>query len=444
MNITIIGTGYIGLVQGVIMADLGFQVTCLDKNVKKIEDLKKGKIPIYEPELDNILQSAEKKGNISFTDSYEKGVKNADIIFIAVGTPPKLDGTSDLTYIEDASASIGKNINKDCVIITKYTVPIGTNRKIRGIIENELKQRNLNIKFSIVSNPEFLREGKAVYDFLNPERIVAGIEEGDNEKSVRKKIEEIYKYFTDKNIPIIFTNLETAELSKYASNAFLATKISFINEMALLSEKVNANIEDISKIMGTDSRIAPDFLKAGIGYGGSCFPKDTAAILNIAKDNKCDMKIINSVVNVNKDMKTVLINKITSKLKTLKGKTISILGLSFKPETDDIRFAPSLSVIKELVSNGAYIKAYCPKGIENTKRELSHLSNFIEYTENEYECLKGSDSAVLLTEWKQFGNMDLEIASESMKQNYFFDFRNLFSKNPKIRKLFSYSAIGRK
>ena len=443
MNITIIGTGYIGLVQGVIMADLGFNVTCFDKDKNKIENLKKGIIPIFEPGLDVILKSAKDKNNISFTDSYKTAFDNADVIFIVVGTPPELDGTSDLSYIKAAAADIGKNIDKNCLVITKSTVPVGTNVKIKKIIEEELKLHNSNSEFSIVSNPEFLREGKAVYDFLNPERIVVGIDERSDKNFVQNKINEIYKYFIKKNVPIIFTNLETAELSKYASNAFLATKISFINEMALLSEKVNANIEDISKIMGSDSRIAPDFLKAGIGYGGSCFPKDTAAILNIGKGNKCDMKIINSVVDVNKNMKAILINKITSKLKTLKGKTISILGLSFKPETDDIRFAPALSVIKELIGNGAYVKAYCPKGMENTKKELSHLSNFIEYTKDEYECLENSDSAVLITEWKQFKNIDLEKAGKLMKQKYFFDFRNLFSKNEKIRDLFSYSAIGR-
>ena len=408
--------------------------------------MNRGEIPIYEPALDKILQSAKEKGNISFTNSDETAFKDADVVFIAVGTPAKIDGTSELSYIKEATKSIGKNVNKNCIIITKSTVPVGTNKKIRKIIREEIQNRNAEIEFFTISNPEFLREGKAVHDFLNPERIVVGTEDELAEKDkkiVYDKINELYEYFVNKNIPIIFTNLETAELSKYAANAFLATKISFINEMALLSEKVNANIEDISRIMGADSRIAPDFLKAGIGYGGSCFPKDTMAILNIGKENKCDMKIINSVVDVNEDMKKVLLNKIISKLGTLKGKTISILGLSFKPETDDIRFAPAISIVKELIGNGGFVKAYCPKGMENTKRELSHLSDFIEYSENEYECLKDSDSAVLVTEWKEFKEMDLEKVSKSMKQKYFFDFRNLFSQNDKIRKLFSYSPIGR-
>ena len=446
MNVTIIGTGYIGLVQGAILADLGLKVTCLDKNQNKIDALNNGEIPIYEPDLDNILQSAKTKGNISFKNLSKSAFKKANIIFIAVGTPAKLDGTSELSYVEEAARTIGKNIDNDCIIITKSTVPVGTNKKIKKIIEKEIKNRNVKINFFIVSNPEFLREGKAVYDFLNPERIVMGIEENlseNNKNFIHNKINTLYSYFINKGVPIIFTNLETAELSKYAANSFLAAKISFINEMALLSEKVNANVEDISKIMGTDSRIAPNFLKAGIGYGGSCFPKDIMAILDIGKENKCDMKIINSVAEVNEDMKKLLINKIASKLKTLKGKTISILGLSFKPETDDIRFAPSLSIIKELIGNGAFVKVYCPKGMENTKKELNHLSDFIEYSENEYECLKNSDSAILITEWKQFEKIDLEKASKLMKQKYFFDFRNFFSKNDNIRNLFSYFPIGR-
>ena len=264
-----------------------------------------------------------------------------------------------------------------------------------------------NLNVSVILNPEFLREGKAVYDFLNPDRIVVGIDENDNKEKIKKEIYKIYEYFLKKQIPIIFTNLETAELSKYSSNAFLSVKISFINEMAMLSEKIGANIEDVSKIMGFDHRIGNEFLNAGLGFGGSCFPKDTLAILNIGKNNDCEMSIVNSTVKFNDDLKDILIKKIKNKLGSVKGKTISILGLSFKPETDDIRESPAIKIIKKLINLGAKIKVYCPQGMEKTKKEFENYLDCIKYCKNEYECAKNSDCLILTTEWEQFKNMDL-------------------------------------
>ena len=349
MKIAIIGTGYIGLVQGVIMSDLGFDVVCIDNDEEKIEILKKGKSPIYEPGLEEILKKSLKNRKIEFTLDYNSGIKNADVIFLTVGTPPLADGNSNLSYITDASKNLVQFLSKDSLIITKSTVPMGTNKKIKTIILDELKKRNMdNLNISVISNPEFLREGKAVYDFLNPDRIVVGIDEKDDKEKIKKEIYQIYDYFYKKDIPIIFTNLETAELAKYSSNAFLSVKISFINEIAIFSEKIGANIEDVSKIMGFDHRIGNEFLNAGLDFGGSCFPKDTLAILNIGKNNDCEMSIVNSAVKFNDDLKDILIKKIKNKLGSTKDKTISILGLSFKPETDDIRESPAIKIIKKI------------------------------------------------------------------------------------------------
>ncbi len=443
MNITIIGTGYIGLVQGVIMSDLGYNITCIDNDTDKIETLKVGTPVIYEPELEEILKKNIRNNKIHFTSSYSEGLKDTETVFLSVGTPAAEDGKANLEYIEDASVNIGKNLESDCMIIVKSTVPVGTNRKIKKIIYSELeKRRKKNLKISIVSNPEFLREGKAVYDFLNPDRIVIGIDSEDDKKDIQEKIYNIYSYFHKNNTPIIFTTLETAELSKYASNAFLSVKISFINEMSLLSEKTDANIEDISKIMGYDHRIGKDFLKAGIGFGGSCFPKDTLSILNIGRENDCEMEIINSAVRINENIKNSAIRKIEFNLGSLKDKTISVLGLSFKPGTDDIRESPAIKILKSLIEKGAKIKAYCPKGMENTKDFLKEYSNYIIYSSDEYDCAKNSDAVIIATEWEQFSMIDLEEIHSSMKDNYFFDFRNMFTNNSKIRNYFKYYPIG--
>ena len=442
MKITVIGTGYIGLVQGALLSDLGFDVTCFDIDSHKIDLLDKGILPIYEPGLDEIIESSKKRGTINFSSSCKSSVENADVIFIGVGTPSLSDGSTDLSYIENVSACLGQNIKNNCLIITKSTVPVGTNRTIKRIIEENLKLNNRTSDFSIISNPEFLREGKAVYDCYNPERIVIGIDSHDNQEKIVEKIKIIYKYFIEKNIPIVFTSLESAELSKYASNAFLAMKISYINEIALLAEKLNANVNDVAKIMGLDSRIGGDFLKAGLGYGGSCFPKDTLSLLNTAKNIGSDLGIIDSVIKTNDYMKEYIINKIIDKVGNIKNKEIAVLGLSFKPGTDDIRESPSINLIRKIIYKGGHVKVYCPKAMKNARKELKDLSNFITFTENEYECTRNADLIILATEWEQFKSLDFIKIKDHMHNNYFFDLRNMFINEDGIRSLFNYYPVG--
>mgnify|MGYP003618794652 CR=1 FL=1 len=442
MKITIIGTGYIGLVQGAMLSDLGFDVTCFDIDSSKIELLKKGISPIYEPGLEEIIKSSLTRKTISFSSSCEESVKNADIIFIGVGTPPLPDGSTDLSYIESAAGCLGNSLKDGCLVITKSTVPIGTNRKIRAIIQRKLDSYNRKISFSVISNPEFLREGKAVYDCYNPERIVIGIDAGDNRDLIKKKIEEIYDYFIEKNIPLVFTTLESAELAKYASDVFLAMKISYINEIALLSEKLDANVNDVARIMGLDSRIGKDFLKAGLGFGGSCFPKDTLSLLNIAKDNGSDLGIVDAAVKTNEHMKEYLLSKIISKSGDIQGKEIAVLGLSFKPDTDDIRESPSIGLIRRIVSAGGHVRVYCPKAMENSKKVMEDIKDFITFTENEYECAKNADLIILATEWEQFRELDFTKIRNSMCSNYFFDLRNMFIHSENVKKLFKYYPVG--
>ncbi len=442
MKITVIGTGYIGLVQGALLSDLGFDVTCFDIDSHKIDLLDKGILPIYEPSLDEIIESSKKRGTINFSSSCKSSVENADVIFIGVGTPSLSDGSTDLSYIENVSACLGQNIKNNCLIITKSTVPVGTNQTIKRIIEENLKLNNRTSDFSIISNPEFLREGKAVYDCYNPERIVIGIDSHDNQEKIVEKIKIIYKYFIEKNIPIVFTSLESAELSKYASNAFLAMKISYINEIALLAEKLNANVNDVAKIMGLDSRIGGDFLKAGLGYGGSCFPKDTLSLLSTAKNIGSDLGIIDSVIKTNDYMKEYIINKIIDKVGNIKNKEIAVLGLSFKPGTDDIRESPSINLIRKIIYKGGHVKVYCPKAMKNARKELKDLSNFITFTENEYECTRNADLIILATEWEQFKSLDFIKIKDHMHNNYFFDLRNMFINEDGIRSLFNYYPVG--
>ena len=442
MKIAIIGTGYIGLVQGAMLSDLGFNVTCFDIDSSKIELLKKGISPIYEPGLEEIIKSSLTRKTISFSSSCEESVKNADIIFIGVGTPPLPDGSTDLSYVESAPGCLANSSKDRCLVITKSTVPIGTNRKIRDIIQRKLDFYNRKINFSVISNPEFLREGKAVYDCYNPERIVIGIDADDNKDLIKEKIEEIYDYFIEKNIPLIFTTLESAELAKYASNAFLAMKISYINEIALLSEKLDANVSDIARIMGLDSRIGEDFLKAGLGFGGSCFPKDTLSLLNIAKDNGSDLGIVDAAVKTNEHMKEYLLSKIISKSGDIQGKEIAVLGLSFKPGTDDIRESPSIGLIRRIVSSGGHVRVYCPKAMENSKKVMEDIKDFITFTENEYECAENADLIILATEWEQFRELDFTKIRASMCSNYFFDLRNMFIHSENVKKQFKYYPVG--
>lgn len=440
MNIAVIGTGYVGLVQGIIMADFNHNVTCVDIDIDKINRLQRGEVPIYEPGLEELLKKNILRKKITFTSNIKSAIKNSEIIFIAVGTPPAMDGSADLQYVLNVAREIGENIEDYKVIVNKSTVPIGTGELVKDTLEKELKKRNTPVEFDIVSNPEFLREGKAVEDCLNPDRIVIGY---DSTKALNI-MKELYGKLIEKNIPFVFTNIKTSEMIKYASNAFLAVKISFINEISLLAEKVGANTDDISLAMGMDNRISPKFLKCGPGYGGSCFPKDTKALVKIGDNVGEEMSVVKAAIYANEKQKFKIVEKIKKEMNGLEGKIIGILGLSFKPDTDDVRDAPSIDIIKYLINNGAKINAYCPKGMKEAKWRLHDFNNKILYCENEYEVSNKADSIVLITEWSQFENLDLNKMKKNMRDNFYFDLRNIHNKNTEIKKIFKYFPFGKK
>lgn len=440
MKITVIGTGYVGLVQGVILSEFGHKVICLDIDEKKIENLKNGILPIYEPGLKDILDRNVLEGRLKFTTNKEYALGEAEVIFIAVGTPPGDDGSADLTYVLQCAKDIGQNISKYAVVVNKSTVPVGTGDLVEETIKNELIERKINIEFDVVSNPEFLREGKAVNDCLRPDRVVIGTES----KKALGVMKKIYDVLYINKTPFVFTNRRTSEMIKYASNAFLAVKISFINEMALLAEKVGANTQEIAQAMGMDGRISPKFLHCGPGYGGSCFPKDTRAIVEIGKEYNEDMSVVSAAISANEKQKKKMIDKIIREMNGVEEKTICMLGLSFKPDTDDVRDAPSLDIIKGLIENGAKIKAYCPKGIEETKWRLEKYKDKIQYCKDEDEASEKADAVVLVTEWNQFRGINLEELKERMNGEFYFDLRNVHTKNCKVRSLFKYYPVGQR
>ena len=438
MKITVVGTGYVGLVQGVIMADFGSEVICMDIDKEKIENLKKGIVPIFEPGLQELLTKNIKSKRIKFTTDIKTAVENSDVIFIAVGTPPAFDGSADLHFVLDVAKEIGKYINGYKVIVDKSTVPVGTGKLVKETIQKELSERKVDYEFDIVSNPEFLREGKAVTDCQRPDRIVIGYE-SEKAKDIMKKV---YDVLFINETPFLFTNIETAEMIKYASNAFLAVKISFINEIALLSEKVGSNAQEIARAMGMDGRISPKFLHCGPGYGGSCFPKDTKAIIDIGKKYGEDMMVIKAAVLVNEKQKRKMVEKIISKMNGVKGKVIGVLGLSFKPDTDDMREAPSIDIVRGLVEEGAKIHAYCPEGIKEARWRLSDIEKNIIYCADEYSVANDVDGIVLITEWNQFRGMNLLKVRDRMKDNFYFDLRNIYAKDENVRKIFKYYPVG--
>lgn len=438
MRIGVVGTGYVGLVQGVIMAEFGLNVICMDVSEEKINSLKNGVIPIYEPGLKELLEKNMKAERIEFTTDMKYTTENSDVIFIAVGTPPALDGSADLHFVLEVATNIGKYMNGYKVVVDKSTVPVGTGKLVRETIQKELNNRNLDYEFDIVSNPEFLREGKAVGDCLRPDRVVIGTE-SERAKEIMKKV---YDVLFINETPFVFTNIETAEMIKYASNAFLAVKISFINEISLLAEKVGANTQEIAKAMGKDGRISPKFLHCGPGYGGSCFPKDTKAIVDIAKKYGEDMYVIKAAIDANEKQKRKMVEKIIDKMEGVEGKHIAILGLSFKPDTDDMREAPSLDIIRGLVQAGAKIQAYCPEGMKEARWRLEDCENSITYCADEYSVVNEADAVVLMTEWNQFRGMNLDKVRARMKGNFYFDLRNVYARNTHIREEFKYFPIG--
>lgn len=440
MRAAVIGTGYVGLVQGVIMSEFGQQVICMDIDTLKIDKLKKGIVPIYEPGLQELLDKNLNAKRIEFTSDMKYAVENSDVIFIAVGTPPAEDGSADLKYVLQVAKEIGKYMQEYKVIVDKSTVPVGTGKLVAKTIKEELEKRDLDLDFDVVSNPEFLREGKAVNDCLRPDRVVIGYE-NDRAKEIMKKVYDVL-YINE--TPFVFTNIETAEMIKYASNAFLAVKISFINEISLLAEKVGANTQEIAKAMGMDGRISPKFLHCGPGYGGSCFPKDTKALVDIAKKNNEEMFVISAAIAANEKQKLKMVDKISRVMGDLNGKVIGILGLTFKPETDDMRDAPSIDIIRGLVSRGAKIQAYCPEGMREAQWRLQDIDSSIKYVEDAYKASEGADALVLLTEWNQFRGMNLKEIKNCMRDNIYFDLRNVHAKDPIVRQLFKYYPIGQK
>ncbi|WP_177161141.1 UDP-glucose/GDP-mannose dehydrogenase family protein [uncultured Fusobacterium sp.] len=438
MKISIIGTGYVGLVQGAVMADFGAEVICMDVNKERIKDLNEDKIPIFEPGLKEVILKNKKAKRIEFTTDIKYAVEKSQVIFIAVGTPANEDGSADLEYVLQVAENIGKYINEYKVIVDKSTVPVGTGKQVSKIIEKELEKRGEKIEFDIVSNPEFLREGKALGDCQRPDRVVIGT---DSVKA-REIMKKVYDVLYINETPFLFTNLETAELIKYASNAFLAVKISFINEIALLAEKVGANTQEIARSMGMDGRISPKFLHCGPGYGGSCFPKDTKAIVSIGKKYGEDMYVIQAAIDANEKQKRKVIEKIEDKMQGVKGKTIGVLGLSFKPDTDDMRDAPSIDIIRGLVKLGAKIHAYCPEGMKEAKWRLEDCEKSIIYCDDEYSMANDVDGIVLMTEWNQFRGMDMKKIKDRMRDNFYFDLRNIHTKDKVVREIFKYYPVG--
>lgn len=441
MNITVIGSGYVGLVSGTCFAEMGNVVTCMDIDPIKIEKLNKGILPIYEPGLETMVLKNVKNNNLFFTTSIEQALKNSEIAFIAVGTPMGDDGSADLQFVLNVAKSIGHHMHKRLIVVDKSTVPIGTADMVKMTIQKELESRNSNLKFEVVSNPEFLKEGVAIADFMKPDRIVVGT---DSEFALNKMKQLYNPFFRDKN-RFIAMDIRSAEMTKYAANAMLATKISFMNEIANICEKVGADADQVRIGIGSDQRIGYSFIYPGAGYGGSCFPKDVKALTKIAKENNYSAKLITAVEEVNDKQKLVIVKKVVNRYgEDLTGFTFGIWGLSFKPGTDDMREAPSIYIIKELVRRGAKIKAYDPKAINEAKEYYLKEVKDITYVSSKYDVLKGSDALVLLTEWKEFRSPDFEIIKKYLKTNVIFDGRNQYITNELEKKGIEYYRIGKK
>ena len=430
-RVCIIGTGYVGLVSGTCFAQIGHHVICVDNNKEKIENLQKGILPIYEPGLEKMILKNKRAGRLFFTTDIAEAVKKSEVVFIAVHTPTKENGETNLRYVEDVSKEVAKAMDKYKVVVSKSTMPVNTGQKIKEIITKFCPK---GLTFDIVSNPEFLKEGSAIKDFLKPDRVVIGVESKKAEKIMR----DIYKPISS---PIIFTSIESAEIIKHACNAFLATKISFINAIACICEKNSANVKEVAVAMGLDKRIGPDFLKAGIGFGGSCFPKDVSAFINVAKKSGYDFNLLKEVKKINKKQREIFLDKIIKNVPALKGKNIAVWGLSFKPNTDDMREAPSIDIINELVLKGAVVKAFDPVA---TKKAKEVFKDKIIYCKNAQEALKNADALVILTEWENFKKITPEIIKKLMKSPNVFDGRNIFSPQKMARLGFNYYSIGKK
>ncbi len=434
MNVVMIGAGYVGLVSGACFAEFGARVTCVDKLQDRIDALNAGRIPIYEPGLEDLVARNVRSGRLRFTSEFAQSIADADLIFIAVGTPTRRgDGHADLQYVYAAASELAPHLRGYTVIVDKSTVPVGTAREVQRVI----RKANPEADFDVASNPEFLREGSAIGDFMRPDRVVLGVESERAEQRLR----ELYRPLNLIEAPILVTGLESAELIKYASNAFLATKISFINEMSQLCEATGADVNDIAKGMGMDKRIGSKFLHAGPGYGGSCFPKDTLALIRIAQEHGASSRIIESVVEVNASQKARMVAKVRQALGGSEAdKVIAVLGLTFKPETDDMRDAPSLAILPALADRGAIIRAHDPEGTQEAK---ALMPAGIEYAEHIDDALRGSDAVVLMTEWNQYRGLDMSHVRSLMRGNVFVDLRNVYERETMEAAGFAYSAVGR-
>ncbi|HVT57666.1 MAG TPA: UDP-glucose/GDP-mannose dehydrogenase family protein [Thermoanaerobaculia bacterium] len=432
MNICVVGSGYVGLVTGACLADFGMKVVGVDKDRAKVDALSQGKVPIYEPGLETLVQKNMGERRLRFSTELAPAIEEARAIFIAVGTPPKSDGSADLTFIREVAHSIGQHLNGYKIIVTKSTVPIGTGKMIESIVREGTGGRH---PFAVVSNPEFLREGSAIDDFMHPDRVVIGTRD---QRAIELML-DVYSPLAAADVPFVITDVESAELIKYASNGFLATKISFINEVAQLCEALGANVEVVARGMGLDNRIGPKFLHPGPGFGGSCFPKDTRAVAQIARDQGLTFRIIEAVLEVNDATKRRMLDKIERALGGIAGRTVAVLGLSFKPDTDDIRESPALPIVQGLVDGGAAVRAFDPEAMPACRP----LFPSVHYCDNAYEAARGSDALVILTEWNQFRKLELDRLRQLMRRPLLVDLRNLYEPEKVAAAHFEYVSIGR-
>ena len=436
MNIAIVGTGYVGLVSGACFAEMGIDVTCGDINPEKIKCLLNGEIPIYEPGLDDLVKRNVEAGRLHFTTDLTTCLDNVEVVFSAVGTPPDEDGSADLQYVLEVARTFGQHIKKYTILVTKSTVPVGTAKKVKAVIEEELTERGEQIDFEVASNPEFLKEGAAIKDFMSPDRVVVGIE-SDRAKKV---MERLYRPFQMNNYRLYFMDIPSAEMTKYAANAMLATRISFMNDIANLCDLVGANVDMVRKGIGADTRIGSKFLYPGCGYGGSCFPKDVKALARTAREYGYTMGVIEAVEAVNERQKEIVVKKLQDKLGTLRGKTIALWGLAFKPETDDMREAPALVVIEKLLEAGASVKVYDPVAMDECRRRIGDR---VVYCKDMYDVVIDADALAVLTEWKEFRIPSWSVIKRVMKQSVLVDGRNIYSKDEVIAEGFEYAAIGK-
>jgi len=438
MNIAIVGTGYVGLVSGACFSEMGIDVTCVDIDENKIAKLLNGEMPIYEPGLDDLVARNVKADRLHFTTDLTYCLDKVEVVFSAVGTPPDEDGSADLKYVLEVARTVGRHIKKHVVLVTKSTVPVGTAKKVRAAVQEELDKRGVDIEFDVASNPEFLKEGAAIKDFMTPDRVVVGVES----ERARKMMEKLYRPFTLNGYPILIMDVPSAEMTKYAANAMLATRISFMNDIANLCERVGANVDHVRKGMGADSRIGSRFLYAGCGYGGSCFPKDVKALVHTGVENGYHMRVIEAVEEVNEEQKNIVFDKLNRAFNgDLKGKTIALWGLSFKPETDDMREAPALVVIDKLLKAGAVINVFDPIAMDETKRRIGDV---VSYCKDMYEAVIDADAIALMTEWKQFRMPCWAIIRKAMKNYVVVDGRNIYD-GEELKELgFTYSRIGQK